>query len=156
MSSWPQQLKQLWVFRRRCARSICVTSILFFFQANIVSDEGNTKVRLKLAICPGSWLMPAWIVINTEITVCYNNQLKQAGVGMKLGIDNVVNTSTKGSGPSPYGRMKIKDKPAKQPSIKPDSQGSNKQKRASGPNSCTVNAGCPNSCRANAGCPNTI
>ena len=89
----------------------------------------EAKVRLKLAICPGSWLMPAWIVINTEITVCYNNQLKQAGVGMKLGIDNDVNTSTKGSGPSPYGRMKIKDKPAKQPSVKPDSQGSNKQKK---------------------------
>ena len=39
--------------------------------------------------------VPGWMVINTESMVGYNNQLKQAGAGMKLGINNEVNTSTK-------------------------------------------------------------
>ena len=55
----------------------------------------EAKVRLNLAVCPGAWLMPARMVINTESTVGYNNQLKQAVQGMKLGINNEVNTSTK-------------------------------------------------------------
>ena len=55
----------------------------------------EAKVRLNLAVCPGAWLMPGWMVINTESVVGYNNQLKQAGAGMKLGINNEVNTSTK-------------------------------------------------------------
>ena len=52
-------------------------------------------MRLNLAVCPGTWLMPGRMVINTESVVGYNNQLKQAGAGMKLGINNEVNTSTK-------------------------------------------------------------
>ena len=55
----------------------------------------EAKVRLNLAVCPGAWLMPGRMVINTESVVGYNNQLKQAGAGMKLGINNEVNTSTK-------------------------------------------------------------
>ena len=55
----------------------------------------EAKVRLNLALCPGAWLMPGLMVINTESVVGYNNQLKQAGAGMKLGINNEVNTSTK-------------------------------------------------------------
>ena len=55
----------------------------------------EAKVRLNLAVCPGAWLMPARMLINTESTVGYNNQLKQAVQGMKLGINNEVNTSTK-------------------------------------------------------------
>ena len=55
----------------------------------------EAKVRLNLAVCPGAWLMPGRMVINTESVMGYNNQLKQAGAGMKLGINNEVNTSTK-------------------------------------------------------------
>ena len=52
----------------------------------LVVDEA--KVRLNLAVCPGAWLMPGNMVIATEITVGYNNQLKQATRGMKLGIND--------------------------------------------------------------------
>jgi len=51
----------------------------------------EAKVRLNLAVCPGAWLMPARMMINTESTVGYNNKLKQAVSGMKLGINNEVN-----------------------------------------------------------------
>ena len=50
-------------------------------------DEAN--VRLNFAVCPGAWLMPA------ESTVGYNNRLKQAATGMKLGVNNDVNSGTK-------------------------------------------------------------
>ena len=39
--------------------------------------------------------MPARMVINTESIVGYNNKLKQAKAGMKLGINNDVNSGTK-------------------------------------------------------------
>ena len=39
--------------------------------------------------------MPGNIVINTESTVDYNNQLKQATQGMKLGLNDSANTETK-------------------------------------------------------------
>ncbi|KAL9973502.1 hypothetical protein ACROYT_G019971 [Oculina patagonica] len=55
----------------------------------------EAKVRLNLAVCPGAWLMPARMVINTESVVGYNNQLKQAVVGMKLGVNDEVNKATK-------------------------------------------------------------
>ena len=55
----------------------------------------EAKVRLNLAVCPGAWLMPASMVINTESTIGYNNQLKQAVPGMKLGVNDEVNKSTK-------------------------------------------------------------
>ena len=55
----------------------------------------EAKVRLNLAVCPGAWLMPARMVINTESIVGYNNALKQASWGMKLGINNDVNLGTK-------------------------------------------------------------
>ncbi|KAL9953142.1 hypothetical protein ACROYT_G040507 [Oculina patagonica] len=54
----------------------------------------EAKVPLNLAVCPGAWLMPARMVINTESVVGYNNQLKQAVGGMKVGVNNDVNTST--------------------------------------------------------------
>ena len=57
----------------------------------------EAKVRLNLAVCPGAWLMPARMVINTESVIGYNNQLKQAVPGMKLGVNDEVNTSTKKS-----------------------------------------------------------
>ena len=59
----------------------------------LVVDEA--KVRLNLAVCPGAWLMPARMIINTESTVGYNNKLKQAAPGMKLGVNNDVNPGTK-------------------------------------------------------------
>ena len=55
----------------------------------------RAKVRLNLAVCPGMWLMPARTVINTESTLGYNNKLKQASAGMKLGVTNDVNAGTK-------------------------------------------------------------
>ena len=55
----------------------------------------QAKVRLNLAVCPGGWLMPARMIINTESVVGYNNKLKQAEAGMKLGINNDVNLETK-------------------------------------------------------------
>ena len=55
----------------------------------------EAKVRLNLAVCPGAWLMPARMVINMGTVTGYNNQLKQAAPGMKLGVNDEVNTSTK-------------------------------------------------------------
>ena len=55
----------------------------------------EAKVRLNLAVCPGAWLMPARMVINTGSVIGYNNQLKQAVPGMKLGVNDEVNKSTK-------------------------------------------------------------
>ena len=55
----------------------------------------EAKVRLNLAVCPGAWLMPATMIINTESPVGYNNRLKQAIPGMKLGVNNGVNSGTK-------------------------------------------------------------
>ena len=57
----------------------------------------EAKVRLNLAVCPGAWLMPARMIINTESIVGYNNKLKQAKAGMKLGVNNDVNLGTKKS-----------------------------------------------------------
>ena len=45
--------------------------------------------------------MPARMIINTESTVGYNNKLKQAAPGMKLGVNNDVNPGTKKSGLKP-------------------------------------------------------
>ena len=55
------------------------------------------EVRLNLAVCPGAWLMPARMIINTESIVGCNNKLKQAQAGMKLGVNNDVNLGTKKS-----------------------------------------------------------
>ena len=55
----------------------------------------EAKVRLDFAVAPGTWLMPSRMIINTESTVGYNNQLKQATQGMKLGANDNVNTGTK-------------------------------------------------------------
>ena len=55
----------------------------------------EAKVRLNLAVCPGAWLMPARMIINTGSTIGYNNKLMQAKAGMKLGINNDVNSETK-------------------------------------------------------------
>ena len=58
----------------------------------------EAKARLNLAVCPGAWLMPARMIINTESVVGYNNKLKQAAPGMELGVNNDVNPGTKKAG----------------------------------------------------------
>ena len=58
----------------------------------------QAKVRLNLAVAPMAWLMPAQMIINTGSTIGYNNNLKQAVSGMKLGVNNEVNPETKKAG----------------------------------------------------------
>ena len=53
------------------------------------------EAKVRLAVCPGAWLMPARMVINSGSVIGYNNQLKQAMPGMKLRVNDEVNTSTK-------------------------------------------------------------
>ena len=55
----------------------------------------QAMARLNLAVCPGAWLMPAEMIINTESTTGYDNKLKQAIPRMKLGVNNEVNPGTK-------------------------------------------------------------
>ena len=55
----------------------------------------EAKVRLDFATSPGTWVMPSRMVINTESTIGYNNQLKQATPGMKLGVNNDLNLGAK-------------------------------------------------------------
>lgn len=55
----------------------------------------QAKVRLNLAVYPGAWLMPARMV---KSMIGYNNNLKQAVAGMKLGLNNDVNPGTKKAG----------------------------------------------------------
>ena len=57
----------------------------------------EAKVRLNLAVAPMAWLMPANMIINTASVVGYNNKLKQAVAGTKLGLNNELNTDTKKS-----------------------------------------------------------
>jgi len=59
--------------------------------------EDQAKVRLNLAVAPMVWLMPANMIINTASVVGYNNNLKQAVSGTKLGVNNGLNTDTKKS-----------------------------------------------------------
>ena len=61
----------------------------------LLVDEA--KVRLNLAVAPMAWLMPANMIINTASVVGYNNKLKQAVSGTKLGVNNTLNTDTKKS-----------------------------------------------------------
>jgi len=44
-----------------------------------------------------AWLMPANMIINTASVVGYNNKLKRAVAGTKLGVNNTLNTETKKS-----------------------------------------------------------
>ena len=58
----------------------------------------QAKVRLNLAVAPMAWLMPVQMIINTASRIGYNNKLKQAVSGMKLGVNNEVNPETKKAG----------------------------------------------------------
>ena len=48
----------------------------------------SAKVRLDLAISPGTWLLPSKMVVNTESVVGYNNKLKKATSFMKIGVNS--------------------------------------------------------------------
>ena len=87
----------------------------------------EAKVRLNLAVCPGAWLMPASMVINTQSTIGYNNQLKQAMPGMKLGVNDEVNKSTKKVGVTSMSGGPSKIKKTNMPSF-----GSSQQKKTRG------------------------
>ena len=67
----------------------------------------EAKVCLDFVVAPGAWLMPSRMILNTGNVVGYNNKLRQAGPGIKLGVNNDVNQGTKksalhfmGGGPS--------------------------------------------------------
>ena len=77
----------------------------------------EAKVRLNLAVAPGTWLMPARMVLNTGSVAGYNNQLRQATPNMKLGVNNSVNLETKKVGVRLMdgGKSKI-DRPTSHPS----------------------------------------
>jgi len=69
----------------------------------------QAKVRLNLAVALMAWLMPAQMIINTESTIGYNNKLKQAVSGMKLGVNDEVNPETKKSCAQTHGRRPVKN-----------------------------------------------
>ena len=59
----------------------------------------SAKVRLDLAISPGTWLLPSKMVVNTESVVGYNNKLKKATSFMRMGINSDLNIPVKRSAP---------------------------------------------------------
>ena len=59
----------------------------------------SAKVRLDLAISPGTWLLPSKMVVNTESVVGYNNKLKKATSFMKIGVNFDLNIPVKRSAP---------------------------------------------------------
>ena len=77
----------------------------------------ESKVRLNLAVCPGAWLMPGNMVINTEAVVGYNNQLKRAEAGFKLG-----EQGHKKSRSYPNGRRAAKEEQVNQPPFQPNTK----------------------------------
>ena len=59
----------------------------------------SAKVRLDLALSPGTWLLPSKMVVNTESVVGYNNKLKKATSFMKIGVNSDLNIPVKRSAP---------------------------------------------------------
>ena len=57
----------------------------------------SAKVRLDLAISPGTWLLPSKMVVNTESVVGYNDKLKKATSFMKIGVNSDLNIPVKRS-----------------------------------------------------------
>ena len=58
----------------------------------------SAKVRLDLAISPGTWLLPSKMVVNTESVVGYN-KLKKATRFMKIGVNSDLNIPVRRSVP---------------------------------------------------------
>jgi len=84
----------------------------------------QAKVRINLAVAPMAWLMLENMIINTASVVGYNNKLKQAISGTKLGV-NELNTDTKKSALKLMEGGPSKINPPKQPPFKPGSQSCN-------------------------------
>ena len=63
----------------------------------------SAKVRLDLAISPGTWLLPSKMVVNTESVVGYNNKLKKATSFMKIGVNSDLNIPVRRSAPKHSG-----------------------------------------------------
>ena len=55
----------------------------------------EARVKLDLAISPGTWLLPARMVINTASKIGYNNELRRASPHMRLGVNDNVNVGIK-------------------------------------------------------------
>ena len=55
----------------------------------------EARVKLDLAISPGTWLLPARMVINTASKIGYNNELRRASPHMRLGVNDNVNVAIK-------------------------------------------------------------
>ena len=55
----------------------------------------EAKVRLNLAVSPGTWHIPSNLLLKTQSTVGYNNSLKNASFDMKLGVNKSVNLEMK-------------------------------------------------------------
>ena len=69
----------------------------------------SAKVRLDLAIRPGTLLLPSKMVVNTESVVGYNNKLKKATRRMKIGINSDLNIPVRRSAPKHnFGRGTVK------------------------------------------------
>ena len=58
----------------------------------------ESRVKLDLAISPGTWLLPARMVINTASKIGYNNDLRRASPQMRLGVNDNVNVDIKQTG----------------------------------------------------------
>ena len=80
------------------------------------------KVRLYLAVFPGARLMLASMIVNKESTVGYTNKLKHVVSGIKVGVNNGVNTNTEKSCLKLMEGEASKFPPKQQPSFKPDLQ----------------------------------
>ena len=58
----------------------------------------ESKVKLDLAISPGTWLTASYLILNTESKISYNNYLKHANPLMHLGLNSDVNKQIKITG----------------------------------------------------------
>ena len=68
----------------------------------------EAKVKLGLAISPGTWLLPSRMVINTESKIGYNNELRRASPHMRLGVNDNVNVDIKQIGISKHNLSQVK------------------------------------------------
>ena len=58
----------------------------------------EARVKLDLALSPGTWLLPARMMRNTASKIGYNNDLRRASPQMRLGVNDNVNVDIKQTG----------------------------------------------------------
>ena len=58
----------------------------------------EARVKLDLAISPGTWLLPSIMVINTASQIGYNHELRRASPRMRLGVNENANVGIKQTG----------------------------------------------------------